>query len=818
MSNANWATAALTIAVLMLAVGPALSSAHTTGASAAPTVVPATSRLAVHPSATDSIMTTDRYGYITTSFDTGLSTGDVYFYATDPSDTTAQVTITDPNATRDGVPAPAASWTVTFHTSTVNSSYSWNAYYQIPLTLAVGGWWNISISGANGGVAWSLFQVHTYSVGVTTDASVYLPGHTATLTYAIYSDVNDSLVPYARTVQAVGFYEDRSAAQQSIFPTGTVDLLAEEIGNLTLVTPTNIMPNTEVFVEVWANVTGTSAPYSEMGTASLRVGSLAPTQVCLGSAPSSSPCVTSPFEEGSLAVLSVDQMVQYGGEEIPAVGLHVTFNFQVNGTTVSAVPGNPPLAETTNSSGSAIIIFLAELSSFPSTAIDRIVVNVSDPNDTATGSTVNVVFQVLPTSPGSPLAVLALDRSQYYSGDTVTATWSIGGTNSTAAQGWVASLWALYSGGSGGLLAVSAITSTSSTGSFQYHIPLSFQGSLDAQLLIHNATEYRYYYAEAIVSQPQILLTPSELTYQPGDSVTIGISTEGSVFQGSSLYGNVIGEGLTLFSGAITGSSISFTIPKVAPPSEVSIFVAAQSPTLGVIAANDVTLDQLLGWSLTVNIASSSNYADGSFQPGQTISLHYALTAYGNEPLPEQFRIFIYSVGSGYDLYAGPGSEVFDTVSSSGTVSYTIPSGLGSGSQLFEVYAETPLCSEEDTCSAETLLSLPLNSNPSPLAYEIGAGSGITVSWLILLALILVVLFFVWRGFRNRRRPMMMAPITPAPAPSGPYTGGGSPSAPSPPPPSGATAPSWQEQTGGSPPAGSTPPGSPPLPSPPQQP
>ena len=188
------------------------------------------------------------------------------------------------------------------------------------------------------------------------------------------------------------------------------------------------------------------------------------------------------------------------------------------------------------------------------------------------------------------------------------------------------------------------------------------------------------------------------------------------------------------------------TVPKVGTPTAVTFLVAAQSPTLGLIASSQVTLYEASGIQIVAGIATASSYADGSYQPGQTVSLHYSISVLGSLTLPKAFRNRRLA---GAYFGTGSGSLVFDTSSTSGTVSYTLPSGLPAGSQLVEVEVDYLGCGEY-SCSADTIFSIPVNPNPSPLSYEIGAGSGVTVAWVIALVLILVVALLVWRGFRSR--------------------------------------------------------------------
>ncbi|MGI0155915.1 MAG: hypothetical protein ACREDE_07285, partial [Thermoplasmata archaeon] len=108
----------------------------------------------------------------------------------------------------------------------------------------------------------------------------------------------------------------------------------------------------------------------------------------------------------------------------------------------------------------------------------------------------------------------------------------------------------------------------------------------------------------------------------------------------------------------------------------------------------------------------------------------------------------------------------------------TIPSNAPSGVTVFEMYVYAsnlygPDCAAGAFCFAET--GVTVNAHPSILSLELGAGSGLTVGWLVLLIVILVVavlLVLLVRRGRTPRSPLTLAAPTteemppPAPAPS----------------------------------------------------
>jgi hypothetical protein len=795
------------IVALLLVVGPAglAPGAHAAPVARAEAPHPAASSVTVTP------YTCFPFPFPTSDFNTSLDGGRVCFYVTDPVDTSATVTVVDQNATRDGLATPAATFTVNT-SSGANASYP-NTFYQIPHTLTHGGWWNLSVHGTNGGVANASFFVHTYAVVLEPNAAVYLPGHVAQVNYQIFSTANDAPFENISSVAAVAVYTNTQNTLTSIFP-GAVSLNVTPLGVMTLTLPTNIPTFQAVFVTLWANQSGPGVNLSESATTALQVGQLAGPLLRLQDPGCNGLCQTTVLLAGEPAILTVEAAVAgTGGNVAPAAGLDLHLQFRANGQNLSSVPGNPPLNGTLNTSGEMGVVFLANATTFSVTNFNEIVANVSDPLSSSTAAEGYLNFTVLPSSTGQALLGLSLGSTAYYGGDTLTATWAIGGITPAGPAGWQVDHWAISDAINGGILATGLVTTTATAGSFTYAIPVRFAGTLSVNVYAHNATSNLVASQDVLVTAPNILLATSETSYSPGDTLTVAITPLGSVLNGATYFASVRdSQGNSYFDGVLTGTAFSVAIPKAAPPTSLRILVTAQTAAWGVVATATTTVYEMSGLSLVASIASTSQYTDGSFKPGQTIQIHYALTTYGTAVTPKYYWIEVYPTFYG----VGQGMLEFTTTSPSGSFSYTIPSGVPAGIQLFEVYATMGGgCSAPPypCSSAGAFLTVDVNPSPSALDYELGAGSGVTVGWLILLILIVLVAFFVWQmGRRSRRGRAPPTPITPVgyaspPPSSAPVETPADP--PAAPPPT--SAPSWSESE---PAPGGTPPGSPPLPSP----
>jgi len=784
MQRRGPAAMALVMILVVSAFGLAAVSAR-----AAPAVAPSS-----HPLATDYVYPTDQYGDYVTDFYTGYAYGEVFFFASDPSDLTATIAIHDHNATRDHVADPAFTYVANFSASIYNASADYNVGYLLPFNLSIGGWWNITISGTTGGFGSFDFYVHTYSADISTDRSAYLPGQSVAAQYEVYSQVN--YAPHAGTsVTVTGDYLTTDFTYfplpQSPWTEGSA-----AIGTFNFSVPLNASTNGYLFLTIYANVT--SANYSESSTTDVGLGNLSAPTLRLAQCPGCGS--TSTFTDGAVAALSIQEWIASPYGYVTAANMAVHVNFSVNG--VAVTPAGAPTDLVTNGTGQAALVFIASSSVFSTTMPNEVWVTVTDPTDPGLANeTAALFFTISTVATVTPVLQLSLDSVQYYGGDTVTASWVLSAANASLIQGWTIDQWWAYSYSDDQQVGWGILNTTSPTGHFSFMIPTNFGGTIIAYMMAYNATDsIESNDPEAVVTAPVILLNPNEAYYLPGDTVTIAVTPEGSVFSTATIYGSVIdNSGGYIWSGIVTGNTISVAIPASGAPSWIRAAVVAQSASAGVIASNAVYVDEGSGYAVLAGVATKSSYADGSFQPGQKIDISYVMKAIGTATLPKVFEIDVYPGSAGF-YGSGYGTITVEATSPSGTVSYTIPGDTPAGAQTFTVVVYSGTCI--GLCEAVTTFSVNVEPTPSALTYELGAGSGITVGWLVLLILLVLVVILGWVWMRRGRMgggrtpPSAVKPYSAAPSGAAGSTGGGT---------------SWNG-SGGSPPAsGGSPP---PMPSP----
>jgi hypothetical protein len=688
----------------------------------------------------------------------GYDCGQVYFGAYDPSDNTATVQINDYNATRDNLTNPVVSWTVGFQTSVFNDSYSSNVHYLIPLSLHNGGLWNITINGQTAGFSYSNFTVGTYQVAITPTMPVVLAQHPGTILYFVNWTANNAPDMAIGSLVLTAQYETNTATWAPL-PGTPKTLGTAPWGSYNFTVPTDANTYGAIEFTLYANVTGGE---SENGFLDLSVGYVADPFLDLSTCATG--CFTSSFTDGTPVYATVTGEIIGPGGYAPAAGLTATFEF-LSGVTPVNPMGGFPHSITLNASGAGQILFIASSANFTTSGTNTVRVTLTDAlNSGNSYGPTNATFTVSPPSPGTARLQVMLDSSQYYGGDTATATWELGGLNTSIAQGWTVTGWWAWEFDTATYIASGTVSSTALEGTFSFPVPLNYGGRMQVVVTANNATSWLQASQIVIVSAPTVFLNSNELYYTPGDTVTFTVSTVGSVFGSATWYRTVTdNSGNLLQSGAFTGNQITVPIPAVGAPNDITVSVAAQDGMLGIVGAASDQVSLASGFGVSAGVSTVSNYEDGSFQPGQTIQIHYVIAAIGNAVLPKTFSVEVYP----YAAYFGgsSGAKVVQTSSASGDIPYTIPSNTPTGAQLFEIFVVANGC--YSGCYTGSAFSISVESNPSALGYELGAGSGVTVGWTILLVLILLVAIVLFMIIRRRNRPMVMKPSSPPPSASG---------------------------------------------------
>ena len=761
------------------------------------------------------------YGTPTHTFDIGRYAYDTLTFSVfDPLDHDVNVTITDPNATRDGVASPAFSYEAALNATTYSfDSAVAGVSYTFPTALHYGGGWVVNFSAPNAGIVTVNITLRAYSVGLLSSlgSSATLPGEPFTISWFLLLLSNGySPYTYATNVWITGWYTG-DGTFQNYFPAGRLPLTLGSSGQWSGSVPSNATSDTVIVFEVYA-ITNSSGQLAENESATINVyvGALTIDYTTVAVAPGCPDTHQFSITPGSPVSVCFVGGADYLGDYSPIAGISVAVSFW-NGTAHVTPPLSGSVSLTTNATGVAATSFTASSPPFVTTTQypyrDAVNFTASWTGGDATGDHYtlwsNVTFQLAGLNTASGVVTVSYDRPTYFEGAVATVTWSVSSTNPTLTGAITPTYWFII-GPDSRLLAQGTLSGTAQSGSFSLTITSAdaSAGELIAIVIATNATEAFDGYAVAYVVGPSLVLTPSSSYYSAGTSTSIAATVwGGSSVTGATIhwiaYGEWIDSDGEIANGTVANdSSFSVAASGTSPPLEIEVDAWATVDGATVASGNVLlVLDQ--GYEILLGVATPSSYSDGSYQPGQTISLSYDIVPTGNAPLPGVLALTL--TAEGY-----PVSHSLQTTSASGSFSFTIPSNAVGGSLILILSTtgtqlSSTTCFNSAGCAGE--LALAINPHPSVLSYEIGAGSGLTVGWLILLVLVVVVGLALFLMLRRQRGP-------PAPA-SG--TGMNPPApAPTTPPPSEwkqPEAPPAEEPT--SPPAAGEAP--PPLPTPPEQ-
>jgi hypothetical protein len=742
-------------------------------------------------------------------------------------DTSANFTITDPNASRDGVGSPAFSVNVPLNTTTGEyQSYQTGISFTFPASIKIGGGWNVSVSAPLGGNASYPIFLQTYYEDIygtpypSDGGNWVLPGEPILTEYGAFSATNGAPDAAITNVSYYGTYYGANDTYQNLFSSpksGIITQPAAALGSYTWNVPANATVDTDIYLEVWVSiyVGGVQAENESYGVA-YSVGELTIQSFAMES---NGGTLCPRYTDDQFASGSLVQGCAYvgaGGVEggfTPVANLPVKITFW-NGKANVTPTGFTTTTLTSNSTGAVTFSFAANSSQFSSyyAAPFYNSVNLTATNPGASSiapptSEVwwNYTFTVNPPESGIGVNV-ALDQLSYYVGQAITATWSIQSTDPSQTGPISAVAW--YTDTDLGLTAQGPISSTASTGTFSVTVPSGYVGEFEVEVLATNATAEFYGEVVGYVTPPLLTLNPSTTAFTSGSTITIQAQAWGDAalsapvisYQVFAAYGNDFtsyGEGGSLAAGTVAnGSSITINVPSTGGPDSYTVYAYLSSAATGLVAATNLTITQSWGYNVFLGVTTASSYSDGSYQPGQTVTVSYQIAPYGNAPLPV---LFTFTVG----LAGTQISNLVSTPSTSGTFQLTIPSGWQTGVAILQVQLQGTYLAGNSCAGGicEGMSAITINAHPSALSMEIGAGSGLTVGWLILLILVIVV-FVVLLVLILRKRstppsggaPPVTTPMTPpAPAPSSPG------------------AAEWVEPSS-SPPASS---GQPPMPSPP---
>ncbi|MFA5895484.1 MAG: hypothetical protein WC985_01085 [Thermoplasmata archaeon] len=599
---------------------------------------------------------------------------------------------------------------------TVGTSGVRTISWQVPATWPDNTTYRVELRYSSGGGLLDSypFDIQQFALSVRTDRLAYLPGDNVTISWAAVLLQNGTPAS-----NGIGVLE--------VYSTGGVNLLSVPQYNFSVAQgayvfalSTALAPGLRANVFAWFNDTA-GLRHDTAGT-QFRVGDLGVT-VLIPFPPTYAP--------GSIVTVSIQTRVTGvpGNPTEPniPVGVNVT-----DLTSGNSVPAYSKTGLVTDASGFLTYVF--QLAATPTTGSYEISATA-----TAHGvlsATSSVAFTVQTTA--SLSVELTLDKMQYMSGDTLTATALVFATGApTLTYTWTVRDF------SGNILASKAGGSSKYT----YAIPATYQGFLEVGVEVNNGNgTTAQAFAGTTVAFGYLALNLDKSEFNAGDTVTATFSLQSNVITNPTYYWQVTDAGGTMVaSGSTTGLTATYTTPNPASAAYTFTVTASQN---GRAVQAQASASQVGGYFLTIGL-DRPNY-----MPGDTMTISYSIAKRGSSVLPAQYSFYI-------SLY-GVAFKHVTTTSQSGTLTLTVPSGAPTGDMLLSVY---------ETNTGAAVQNVVHIGAVNPLLTEVAGIPLYDILLTLLVVVLLLAVILLWRRTGmgpGPRAPVAGRPTPPPPPPSGP--------------------------------------------------
>ena len=588
-------------------------------------------------------------------------------------------------------------------------------------------------SGLGGQPVQCAFSVQEYALRVETNRAAYVPGDSVTITWSANRLKDGSLATF--TPPGSGQLQVVDANGTWLLTSPNPYPFSNATASFTFQLPITANPSFDAFVTAYYNDSASNPLRIQSAFASFHINRLSSiVEVPLDT-----------YQPGAIVTVDVwtvawdNQAVPQKTYPEPGITVNIIVSMLVGG--VQAGYGATGLV--TDAHGRLTHSFKLD----PATADGSqftVQANVTHPS-APWSWTAQDTFRVSAVT-GITLELAFNAQAQYQAGDTAVVTSVVTGAAAGATLTYRyevrdTSNTGCPTGATGTLLATTAKTSTSPEDTFSYQTPAVFSGQVCFTVwVVDDASNSAGPTSrEFDVVFGWLLVNANPQQYSPGDTITVSWELRSLQIQSPTYFYNVWDAGSRLVtSGQASGTQFQFTVPAQASRSYLFTVSAAQN---GRTVSGSALVNKVGGFLLTVTFDRAS-YA---YAPGETIKVHYVITATGTNPLPSTFSLM-------YGL-AGVPSITTATTSSQGDLEYRVPGSVNQGNVPFGV-------TETNTGSSAANVLTIRSTNPLQFA-TVGDIPVITV--IILVWLILVTLMMWRRGMMGG----MGAKAPPAP-PAGP--------------------------------------------------
>lgn len=555
--------------------------------------------------------------------------------------------------------------------------------------------------------------IQKYDLYVTSDRWNYLVGEDALLTYIAYDMATG--VPVANVdIEWAGQYYNVSGNLTNI--SGTLEGAS---GTEAFEVPSDIALWSDVYLTFWANESGTDRTSVEYRTIYV---ALLQADVDLDSGP---------YMPGDLVQVYVEAWV--GWDWLP--GAEVDIEVDRNGTVLDAY-GATDL--TTDVYGSVTHTFRLLNNAAKGNYV--VTATVTKAGQTATYM---ATFEV----EWAGWIVVQFDKDYYYGGETATVGFrTIWNNNELAGEMVSYTVWI-----GTGLLMIGNTTSDE----VSIDIPSSYYGWIEVDAEANLDGYFVYGMAWEDVYFADIVLSVDRDRYRPGETLTFSWELITGLTAANLEYEIRDEDGVKVADEAVpfaTSGSFTYTVPEGSSSDTYEATMILMDGAGGYADAS-IEVDMMPAYELSI-WAEKSSYASGAFKPGQTVTVHYAITTQGLEHLPVYMIWFWFS----YD----PVGQSILVSSPEGTFEYSIPDDAPAGNIGIYAYLYDGADPVDYISYDSTLVTV--NNNLSGWDKAVAGMSAIDFTLLVLIV-IMILLLIVVPLLKSWERKPKEPKVEPAPPP-----------------------------------------------------
>jgi len=286
---------------------------------------------------------------------------------------------------------------------------------------------------------------------------------------------------------------------------------------------------------------------------------------------------------------------------------------------------------------------------------------------------------------------------------------------------------------------------------FLYDIPNNFEGTLTFDVTVVNADgDSGSDNENKEVHYAVILLNAEPEIYEAGDTIEATfelistlVAPAGFFYRVRDASGGIVLEGE--ISGTQTSGSFEYEVPDVASRYyNFYVYANLMYEEQGILVTSQDRCNLASGYDVEIRV-DNPNY-----EPGQRVTIHYDITAIGDEGMPDKF-MFNYGMSNGR-------TYTWQSDSPSGKIYYELPGDVNEG----DIWLQVSVSDGDGNWIGSSGEIVHVQSGANPLEWA-KFGDVPLISWILLLLIIILIIIMLLRRPSGPARPVEEAPPEPAP-------------------------------------------------------